>query len=221
MSFTLYRLQIGRVGVNPGSLVMMSTDSLSDITTAGYIDNDTSAGKLSETDIIQAIYDFDGVNGTYGTFTVSVSNGINTLSLFYSPIADGSVTTDKIADGAVTTPKIADSNVTTLKIADSNVTTAKINAGAVTLAKLDSGISPVGVIKFSNRFTTVGGSTLEIISVPGVLVTDNVVVMIRQKGATPRTIVNATTLADEISVTFSGDPSNDHILYYQVTRAAA
>lgn len=58
-----------------------------------------------------------------------------------------------------------------------------------------------------------------VISIPGVLATDKVFVTIRTVGGTPRTIVSAVPAADQITVTFSGDPSTDHRIDYMVVRS--
>ena len=84
---------------------------------------------------------------------------------------------------------------------------------------LAGGLSPVSSVVFSGSFTTVGGDASETISVPGVLATDTVVVSITTAGAVPRTIEDAVAVTDAINVDFNLDPSNDHVLSYQVSRA--
>ena len=101
------------------------------------------------------------------------------------------------------------------------INTAEIAAGAVTLAKLASGITPSHIIKYAGKHTTVGGAASEDITVTGAVAGDIAIVSLIQKGATPRTILTAITATDKITLTFSGDPSTDHIVGYQVLRAAA
>lgn len=82
------------------------------------------------------------------------------------------------------------------------------------------GAFPFGAM-FAAEYTTVGGAAAEAISVPGVLASDVVICSLAAKGATPRTILTAATTADTITVTFSGDPSTDHVVSYVVFRAQA
>lgn len=147
---------------------------------------------------------------------------IKDLNVTTAKLAALAVTAAKLDADAVTTVKILDANVTTAKILDANVTTAKILDANVTLAKLAAGITPSHVVKFGDdAFTTVGGAAAEAITVAGVLATDIVHVTLRAVGSTPRTILTAIPSTDTITVTFSGDPSSDHIVTYSVLRAAA
>lgn len=92
---------------------------------------------------------------------------------------------------------------------------------AVSLEHLDSGIEMSHVVKFAGKHTTVGGAAAEAITVTGVAATDVVFVMLQTEGATPRSVVKAVPSLNTITVTFSGDPSTDHIVAYQVLRAAS
>ncbi len=136
---------------------------------------------------------------------------VTTTSGVLSSTGNTTIQSGDIASSAVTTAKIADSNVTTVKIADSNVT----------LAKLSSGITPSHRIVFAAGRTTPGGSDTDTVSVPGVLTSDAVFVQLKTVGATPRTILTAATNTDQVIVTFSGDPSTDHVYNYQVIRAVS
>jgi hypothetical protein len=106
-------------------------------------------------------------------------------------------------------------------IASDAVTTAKILNANVTLAKLAAGVAPSHIVKFAGKFTTLGGDANEQISVPGVVAGDIVFVSLQDKGGTPRTILTAKPGTDVIDMIFSGDPSTDHIVSYQVLRAAS
>lgn len=101
-----------------------------------------------------------------------------------------------------------------------SVTNAKIADTAVSLEHLDSGIAPSHVVKYAGKATTVGGAAAEAITVTGVAATDIVLVTLQTEGAVARSIVKAVPSTDTITVTFSGDPANDHIVAYQVLRAA-
>lgn len=102
-----------------------------------------------------------------------------------------------------------------------SISSAEIGDGQVTLAKLAAGVTPSHVVKYAGKFTTAGGDANEQISVAGVVATDIVVVSLQDKGATPRTILTAKPGTNVIDLVFSGDPSTDHVVSYQVLRAAA
>jgi hypothetical protein len=93
-------------------------------------------------------------------------------------------------------------------------------AGSVSLAKLASGILPSHVIKFASQYHTLGGSATEVVTVTGVLATDIVQCTIQKVGATPRTLTTCAPTTNTITIVFSGDPSTDHIVAYEVARAA-
>lgn len=78
MSYTLRRIEIGQVGYKPGNIAMESTNTLAEVTAAGYLAND---GQLLPTDIVYATYD-DGSGGpNQALFTpVFGSDGIITLT---------------------------------------------------------------------------------------------------------------------------------------------
>lgn len=98
---------------------------------------------------------------------------------------------------------------------------AGIAPGAIVLAQLAPGITPSHVIKFAGKHTTTGGSPTEAFTVTGVLSTDIVMAVLQAKGATPRTILTVAPTTDTITLVFSGDPSTDHIVAYEVIRAAS
>lgn len=79
----------GMVGVFPNQKFMVTGDSLSTITTAGYLNQvNLESNPLSNTDIIQVLYGFNPQTtaGTYGVFTVHISgSGTITLTLWANP----------------------------------------------------------------------------------------------------------------------------------------
>lgn len=103
---------------------------------------------------------------------------------------------------------------------DTAQTAATPADASVTLAKLATGVSPSHVVKFAAKYTTLGGSATEAITVTGVASTDIVIVSLNTKGATPRTILTAAPTTNTITLVFSGDPSTDHVVAYMVLRAA-
>lgn len=106
-------------------------------------------------------------------------------------------------------------------LASDSVTTVKILNANVTLAKLAAGITPSHIVVFAGKYTTLGGSATEAQTVTGVASTDIVLATLQAKGATPRTILTSAPTLNTITYVFSGDPSTDHVVSYQVLRAAS
>jgi hypothetical protein len=98
---------------------------------------------------------------------------------------------------------------------------SNVTAGSVNLAALTSGITPSHVVKYAGKHTTLGGAAAEAFTVTGVATTDIVLVTLQAQGATPRTVLYAAPTLNTITVTFSGDPSTDHVISYMVLRAAS
>lgn len=104
----------------------------------------------------------------------------------------------------------------------SNAGVTAIGAGKVLLAMLGTGITPAGVIKFMGQPTTVGGSPTEAFTVTGALAaSDRAFVQIVNNGTNNVTVLQAVVTNDTLTITFSGDPSNDTVLNYQLIRAAS
>lgn len=81
------RVSVGEVGLVPGSVKMLSTDSLATITTAGYLNgvnngNIVSGVQLSTTDVIECLYNYNSSTGSC-SFTLlrpTFSGGVITLT---------------------------------------------------------------------------------------------------------------------------------------------
>jgi hypothetical protein len=76
----------------------------------------------------------------------------------------------------------------------------------------------VSKIVWAGAHTTVGGAAAEAITLTGLLATDIPMVVLKTQGASPQTILTTVATADTLTVTFSADPSTDHVLYYTVFR---
>ena len=144
-------------------------------------------------------------------------------SVINAKIATGAVDTDELADDAVTTVKITNLNVTTAKIALDAVDNTLIADNAVSLENLDSGITMSHIDVFVLKHTTVGGSASEAVTVTGaVAASDFVVATLTVEGASPVTLDASNISSDNtVTLTFSADPSSDHIVTICVKRAAA
>lgn len=93
--------------------------------------------------------------------------------------------------------------------------------GSISLAKLAPGITPADICVYAGTHATSAGSPNQSLSVPGVLSTDIVSVLVKTQGATPRVVNAATAAANAVNIIMSGDPSTDHVLQYLVFRAAS
>lgn len=92
---------------------------------------------------------------------------------------------------------------------------------SVLLADLSSGITPSHVVKYAAQVTTVGGAAAEAFTVTGVAATDLVFAQIKDNGTSNVTLLQAVPTTNTLTFTFSADPGNDTVLYYQVLRAAS
>lgn len=161
-----------------------------------------SVSGLAITDVDAKIYASDdgtftktkGSNTLIGTVYRYVSSGVGIID--FDATAEGKLALD-IIDGTL--------------IADD----------AVSAEHLDSGILPFYITMYAGEHTTAGGAAAEAITVSGVLATDLVLVTLHTAGATPRTIVTVVASADTVTVTFSADPSTDHVVTYEVLRAVS
>lgn len=70
----------------------------------------------------------------------------------------------------------------------------------------------------SGEFTTVAGSATQTIPVTDASASDSAMVTVHTFGATPRSVLGAVAGTGNITVTMSGDPSNDHVLTWQLIK---
>ena len=71
------------------------------------------------------------------------------------------------------------------------------------------------LFRASGRLKTIGGAATEDF-VMGVSAKDNPIVFMHTPGSTPVTVENAECTAGKLTVTFSGDPSDDHYITYVI-----
>lgn len=86
----IVRVSVGEVGVRPGSVKMITTDGISAITTAGYLNgvgNQLPTVDLAPSDVIECLYSYNSItdSGILGFFQPSISNGVITLNLWENP----------------------------------------------------------------------------------------------------------------------------------------
>ena len=126
---------------------------------------------------------------------------------------------EMIAKVTAISPNVEVTEYVTAAIADGSVTEAKIASGAVSKVKLATGIKPSHISVYAGSYTTSGGSAQEVISLAGVTAADLGFVQLKEAGTTPRTVDAVEAETDGLRITFSGDPSTDHTVYYQILRA--
>lgn len=130
MGVIQYPTQIpATVGTLPPLKMMITTDSLATLTTAGYLNNANldAAAPLSNGDVIMCLYSYNTTtkNGTLGIFTVSISGASGSISL-----------TSWANPGDVLLPVVAD------HIAQFNGTTGQIYDGGLAASSLPTFTSP-------------------------------------------------------------------------------
>lgn len=132
----------------------------------------------------------------------SVADALDSLSITSGMLATGSVTTTKIAADAVDNTKLADNSVS--------------------LEQLDSGIEMTHRIMAATSYQTVGSSATEVLTLSGVQVGDLILAQMSTLGLSPVTIKTATASgANQVTIEFSADPTNDHVLSIIAVRAAS
>ena len=147
---TIYQLPtqlVGSVGIYPTPKYMKCGDSLATVTTAGYLNSvNLESNPLTTEDILQILYAYNPVTkvGTYGLFTVGISNGVITLS-------------QASFAGEVTLPTIANNIIVSTNTNGglANLTGTAINAGS-----LQAGLSGTAGTLISYPATSAKGSLI-------------------------------------------------------------
>lgn len=147
---TIYQLPTqvpGMVDVLPNQKFAVFGDDLTAVTTAGYLNQAAlESNPLSNNDIIQALYSYNqqSKSGTYGIFTVSISNlGVITLNAWANP-------------GEVVLPTIANNWAMFTNTSGTLGNILKANGTEAANAVTASG--KAGVITTSALTTVAGGS---------------------------------------------------------------
>jgi hypothetical protein len=84
---------------------------------------------------------------------------------------------------------------------------------------VEAAVSVVGAtVVFAAVVTTAGGAAAEVVAAPGVQAGDVVVATLAAEGNTPRLIETAVAGANQVTVTFDGDPAADHEVNLLVIR---
>jgi hypothetical protein len=163
----------GQIGDKPRRPKLRTTDSLSTITTAGYLNPSNLQGQVVySTDVFDVWYGYSSElsPGTYSAFTVTMSNGVITLvqevdpGNVLLPVVNGDVaifngTSGQIKDSNILSSNIVRKDSTNTMAAGSSIVLAKVNGTEASNAVTASGVA--GVITTSS-LTTAGGSSYAI-----------------------------------------------------------
>lgn len=104
-----------QVGISPATKKMVTSDNLATVTAAGYLNSVNLEGyPVSPSDVLEVLYSYNlqSNSGTFGIFTVSITNGVITLVQWTDsgnvllPVVSGNIavfngTTGQIADTGI------------------------------------------------------------------------------------------------------------------------
>lgn len=156
------------------------------------------AQTINSQDITVFEYDADGLVAT-GEFAGTITDG-------GAGYAVGALMTD----------------TSTGKIAENQGTTSSCAFNVISEVDESDMASGYGlVVAGEDALTTTGGDAAEVVSVTGVATGDVVTWSILDNGTNSVTGVSAVAGTDQITFTFSGDPSSDTIISYMVSRIAS
>jgi hypothetical protein len=218
-------------GVSPSIVRVTTTDNLATITTAGYITNqeqdinDINHGDFEWADGDLIAIDYNGGEDYFTRDAVNNTFILNSIPAGSIPLTNGHILVGNalnLATDVAASGDVALSNTGVITIQNNAVTTAKILNGNVTLPKLSAGILPSHVIKFGGKLTTVAGLSVENFAIAGIIgATDLPFVEMSDQGTNTVSILEVNVGDNVLTVTFSGDPGNDCVFFYQIIRPAS
>ncbi len=152
----IVRVNVGEVGVKPGTIKMVTTDSLPTVTAAGYLNgigNQLQAIDVAPSDIIECLYGYNVTTdaGTYVQLAVSISNGVITLS---AGAGDEALPSAQLFVGNAS--NVAQARALTGDIAITNTGVSSIVAGVI----VNADINAAAAIAYSKLATLATGSIL-------------------------------------------------------------
>lgn len=188
-------------GLRPATKKMVCTDSLATITTAGYLNSvSLESFPIATTDVLEVLYAYNTTTkvGSFGLFTVSITNGVITLA---AQVIPGTAT----INGALVSGNIPDFNGTTGALSDSGISAAnvmKLNAintmaaGSEIILDKAAGTATAGAVTINKQagvittvaLTTAGGANT-VITLTNSLLTANSVFQVAWQGGT-NTVAN-------------------------------
>jgi hypothetical protein len=151
--FQLPTQQPATVGIFPNIKSALFGDDLAVVTTAGYLNSvNLESNPIASTDIIQALYSYNHVTkvGTFGIFTVTITNGVITLVNWTDAGADAVVLNAAnvfTPAGSITLNKVNGTEA-------SNAVTASGTSGLITTSALTTAGAGSYVITWTNTAIT-------------------------------------------------------------------
>jgi hypothetical protein len=193
---------VGQSGLLPATKKMVTTDSLSTITAAGYLNAvSLESFPIDKSDILEVLYSYNAVTnvGTFGLFTVSISNGVITLSQWVDaanvllPVVSGNIAKFNGTTGQIQDASIAASNI--MLLSATNTVTGRIILPKVTGTEASNAITlngSCGVITTS-ALTTAGAGSYAITWTNSSIATSSVILLTLMGGT--NTVKNITLQA--------------------------
>ena len=225
---TIYQLPIQQpamVGVFPNQKFALFGDNLATITTAGYFNQvNLESNPLSKTDVLQVLYSYNQVtqSGTFGVFTVSISNsGVITLVAWSNPgdvllpvvsgnIASFNGTTGQIQDSGIVAANLMRTNAINVMTSSGRITLAKVNgteaANAVTTAAGNSGVITTSAL------TTAGGASYAITWTNSAILSTSVIQL---------TLMGGTNTTENITIQATAGTGTSTLTIFNNTTATA
>lgn len=134
------RIQVGEVGVKPGSIKMLTTNDLATITTAGYLNGiggQFSTVDIAPSDLVECLYNYNSItdSGSFAFLAVSVSHGVITLSAAapIEALTSGHIFVGNASNIAADVPMTGVINITNTGVTSyvaGSIVNASINAAA-------------------------------------------------------------------------------------------
>jgi hypothetical protein len=195
-------VKIGQMGVKPATYKMVSSNSLAEITTAGFLKQGTGGQFLERNDLIEVIASFGTVNVENAQLYVSIdTNGVITLNADI-PEGLGQASLKAVSDNALPSVASVNGSTTIDHLASFNDITGTVE---------DSGIAKNTVqlsanIK-ANRTANIGGAGAGPLSVVVAGFTAaSIVTASIQASSNPVEVQKVTATATGFDILFSGDP---------------
>lgn len=141
--FNISRIQLGEVGVKPGSLKMVSSDNLVTITSAGYLNNMGTqllpSLAIAPSDVIECLYSYNVItdSGSLVYLQPSISGGVITLNSLNIPavltLANNEIFVGNASNVATAVAMSGDATIVAsgaLTIANGAINNAKVASNA-------------------------------------------------------------------------------------------
>lgn len=155
----LERINMGQVGIKPGTVKMITSSDLATITTAGFLNGIGNQIvpplALAPSDVIECLYNYNPTTdvGTFIYLQPSISNGVITLNVAPNPLTEG-LTNGHIFVGNAS--NVATDVAMTGDVTISNTGVTAIGAGVI----VNADINAAAAIAFSKLATLASGNIL-------------------------------------------------------------